>query len=348
MTKKNILIIKLSAIGDVLMATPSFQAIRKKYPDARIHLLIGEWSKSVVEKNPNLNEIISVDENIFWQRKLFALFKIFLKLRLRKYNIVYIMHWSKFFGTFTWLLGVPERVGFDRKGEGILLTRKVLFQEGVKGLHMINRYLQLVGDNYINQNHSMDIYLADDEIELARGRLSLLGILPKTAIGIAPGGAENPKMSMPMRRWPVECYADLISMIQSRLKLPVILFGGKSDISLEEEILSRVNKKEQVFNFIGKTTLRESAALMHFCSILITNDSGLLHLAVSVDTPTISIFGPTTPYDKAPISDKHKYLYKGYPCSPCYSYGKFPDCKERKCLADIKPAEVYREIEKLL
>lgn len=101
---------------------------------------------------------------------------------------------------------------------------------------------------------------------------------------------------------------------------------------------------EEIVSFIGKTTLRESAALMHFCSILITNDSGLLHLAASINTSSISIFGPTAPWDKAPIGGKHKFLYKQLPCSPCYKYGEFSECSHITCLQSITPEEVFDKI----
>ena len=92
MTKK-ILIIKLSAIGDVLLAIPSFEAIKKKYPDAKTSLLIGNWSKDLVKANPYIDEIISIDENIFWEKKFFSLLALFFLLKKKKFDMAYVMHW---------------------------------------------------------------------------------------------------------------------------------------------------------------------------------------------------------------------------------------------------------------
>lgn len=331
------------------MSTPSFRVIRKKHPQSEIYLLIGEWSKPVVENNPDIDKLIIIDENIFWEKKLFQLLKLFWKLKNYNFNVVYNMHWSKFFNIFIRLLNIPERIGFDRDHEGIFLTRKVAFQEGVKGIHIIDRYLQLATNDYLSADRRIKIYLKHDEIQTARKKLN--AILPnfhKSLVGIAPGGGENPKMSMVLRRWPVEYYSLLIEMVRQQLKLPVLIFGGPNDLPVVKNIFSMIKRENEVIDFVGKTTIREAAAVMSLCSVMITNDSGLLHLAASVNTPTLSIFGPTAPYDKVPIGEMHSFLYKSLECSPCYRFGKFPNCIKVDCLKSIKPDEVFEELKKKL
>jgi lipopolysaccharide heptosyltransferase II len=351
MRREKVLIIKLSAIGDVVMATPAFAAIRRKHPSAHISILIGEWAKPVVENNPNIDEIISVDENIFWKRKVIGLIGLFSKLHKQHFKVIYIMHWSNLFNLFAFLLGAEERIGFDRFGKSKFLTRKVPFSEGVKGIHTVERYLMLVEEKLNGLNKEMEIYLTEDEISRGEKILEEYNINKSgKIIGIAPGGGENPKSRMFIRRWPREYFISLGRKIISELGVPILLFGNVLERSLCDDIENRIDKKSMVINLAGKTTLREVAAIMKKCSLVITNDSGLLHLAAAAGTNTISLFGPTAPWDKVPISlrNTHFFFYKNYSCSPCYKYGKFPHCKEISCLRSIHPEEVFCKIAELL
>lgn len=343
-----ILVVKLGAIGDVLAATPAFKALRKKYPDAHISLLVGEWSKNVVENNPVFNELIVVNENIFWKKKIFSLGKLFYKLYKRKYDMVYVLHWSKLFNIFVYFLGIPERIGFNREGDGVLLTKKFDFQEEVKGLHRIDRYLQMVTDNYIKEDRNMHIYLSDSEVAGSKKNFMDEAGSVSDIVGIAPGGGYNPKRKMDTKRWPVEYYVELTNKIHSELNMPVMLFGGESDIEPGMFIESKTRNKKLLLNYINKTSLRTTYAFMSFCRLVIANDSAPVYLAASAGIPTISIYGPTVPYDKAPIGKIHRYLYKELSCSPCYKYGYFPKCDTLECLRGIKPEDVFGLVKDML
>lgn len=316
---RKILVVKLGGIGDVLAATPAFRALRKKNADAHISLIVGEWSKGVVENNPFIDELIVVDENIFWKKRVFSLAKLFYKLRRQKYDIVYVLHWSKLFNIFAYLLGIHERIGFDREGDGVLLTRKYSFQEETKGMHRIERYLQMVTDDYINKDHNMRIYLSEDELGCAKKDMG-----DRDIIGIAPGGGYNPKGSMNMKQWPAEYYVELVSRIHSELNMPVMLFGGESDMELGKQIESGIRGKGKVFNHINRDSLRVTSAYMSFCRLVVANDSGPAYMAASVGTPTIGIFGPTAPYDKVAPEEKHRYLYKNTPVTPSTTVSRAP------------------------
>jgi len=327
------------------MATPSFLAIRNKYPEARVHLLVGKWSRSVVENNPNIDEIISVDENIFWKKKIFHLFKLFLKLRSKRFEIIYVMHWSNFFNLFALWFGAKERIGFDRFNRGAFLTKKVLFKEGERGLHIVEKYLKLVEDNLQNCSKKMDLYLTEDEINSAQKKLEVYGLFRTNRIvGIAPGGGINPKSRMSTRCWPIKYFSELVNKIINELNMSVVLFGAEMEKNLSRIILNDVINKNKIVNLIGKTNLRESSAIMKMCRVMIANDSAPLHLAAAVGIKTISIFGPTAPYDKAPIGKEHFYFYRELICSPCYKYGKFKKCKTLSCMKLIKPDEVFRKV----
>ncbi|MFQ3675010.1 MAG: glycosyltransferase family 9 protein, partial [Endomicrobiia bacterium] len=251
---KNILIIKLGAIGDVLMASPSFAAIKKKYPEDRIFVLVGNWAKDVLTNNPNIDEIISVDENIFWKKKVFSLIRLFIELKKKKFSIIYVMHWSNYFNFFAYLLGAKEIIGFERKSSSRYLTRKIIFEEG-KEPHSVYKYLNLVDDNYKAYDTNIEIYLSEEEITFAKEELNKYNIEKyEKIVGIFPGGGENPRSKMWTRRWTIENYSKIIKNILLEKKVLILLFGSKSEENLWLEIKKNVNETNRIINFIGRTS----------------------------------------------------------------------------------------------
>lgn len=345
MNQKKILIIKLAAIGDVVMATPAFAAIRRHDPEAHITLLVGAWAAPVVEYNPAFSEIIIVDENIFWKKRLGPLMKLLFRLRSEHFDTAYIMHWSGFFNLFALLIGARERIGFSRGARSRFLTRAVPFTEGEKGTHVVDRYLAMTP---VKPNDSggvqMQVFLSKAEIsEMQAYVRAHVGGLSNTIIALAPGGGSNPRSQMPIRCWPEENFIALGKRILSEPGRHIILIGGPSEVVLGERIHAALGA-QRCMNTVGTLSLRQTAALLQQCSVLVANDSAPMHLAAAVGTSTVSLFGPTAPYDKAPRGGKHHFLYHAQMCSPCYRYGEFPDCRKRKCMKHITVDEVMAAV----
>lgn len=338
MKQERILIIKLAAIGDVVMATPAFATIRRKHPAAHITLLVGAWAAPIVERDPSFDEMIVVDENIFWKKRVLPLLRLLLRLRRGRYDTAYVMHWSGFFNLFALLAGARSRIGFSRQGARThFLTCAVPFSEGEKGSHAVDRYLAMAGEPAIPENALMRVYLspAEESAMQAFVRERVVG----RCIALAPGGGANPRSSMPTRCWPEDKYVALGKLILADPDLSVVLIGGPAEMAMGARMRDSLGTARCV-NTIGALTLRQTAALLKNCAVLVANDSAPMHIAAAVGTPTVSLFGPTAPYDKAPRGDSHRSLYRTETCSPCYRYGSFPDCKDRRCLENILPEEV--------
>ena len=257
------------------------------------------------------------------------------------------MHWSNIFNLFAYLLGAKEIIGFDRFGKSMFLTKRIPFSEGESNRHIIFQYLSLSNETQPAKLPSIKIYLTENELKAADSNLRNYGITSSDVlIGIAPGGGNNPKMSMPIRRWSLIYFSELINLIISSHDCRIILFGDKKETDIANNILFKVSNIN-IISFVGATTIRETAAILSKCRLIITNDSALMHLSSAVGTKTVSIFGPTSPYDKAPVGEGHVFIYKDLLCSPCYKYGKFPNCKTIDCMAQILPVEVYQEFLKM-
>ncbi len=313
---KKILFFKLGAIGDTLMTTPLLRQVRKNFPDAQINYLIGGHSAGVLEGNKNLDNVTSFDESIFVKKKLLQWLKLIRKIKKEKYDIVFVLdkHWI--FNLTVFLAGIPVRVGFDRLGkEGMFLNKKVYYDQTK---HDISYYLDLakaLGLKIKYDDTQMDIFISKYDTDWVNvfWKKNKLG---KNVIGIAPGGAINPGQTLFAKRWPTEKFAQLCQILSR--KYQILLIGGKDDTEAAEFIA----KQSKVINAIGKSNLKQSAALIKKCKIFICNDSGPMHLASAAGiAKIISLFGPTDPGVLAPIGKRHKYIWHAK--SPSYDiYGK--------------------------
>jgi heptosyltransferase-2 len=150
----------------------------------------------------------------------------------------------------------------------------------------------------------------------------------------------------PTKRWPSNHFAMLAqSLIDENINTQVILLGSRSDQKIAADILSQVNKKSHLHNWCGNTSLDEAIALIGMAKIVISNDSGLMHIAAALKTPQVAIFGSSDPAHTPPLSDKAKIVWLNLPCSPCHK--KACPLGHLKCLNDILPQEVLATLNTL-
>ncbi|AIJ04916.1 glycosyl transferase family protein [Methanocaldococcus bathoardescens] len=338
-----ILLFKIGAIGDTLMTTPLVRQLRRNFKDVTIDYLIGKHSYEVLDRNKHLDNIIKFDENVFFEKDFKEWMKLIFKIRKRDYDVIFILdkHWI--FNLTAFLFGIKKRIGFDRLGEGKFLTYKVPYF-GRK--HEIFYYLDLLRGLGIEPNYKdweMEIFLNEKDLEFAERFWNENNLNDKVVVGVCPGGARNVGVGDDdLRRWDVEKYAELIKKLKEK-GFEVLLIGGKTDKEIEKTILKEV----KCVSAIGKTTLKESAALLKKCDVVVCNDSGPMHLAAAVNKKVVSIFGPTHPCEKAPLHKESKYVWKQIGCNPCYDlWGRYPKpCPYgKRCMKFVKVDEVYNKI----
>lgn len=345
-----VLIIKLGAIGDLLMATPAFRAVKKAYPAAHLSILVGKSSKMAVNGNPYIDEFIECDDYIIYKgtllQKLKYIISLVLKIKRKKYDVAFVFHRDWRFNFFTFLCGIPERVGFDRNGEGRFLTKKVRIS-GIK--HNIDQYLEIIRAIGIRDDgKGMDFIISNEAEKAVDEILTKKGLKNgDIKIGVLAGGASNIKTEMPIKRWPVEDYAELSRKIVAD-GYKVILLGAESD-KFNSEIILR-NIINGVIDLTGRTTLEETAAVMKRCKVIVTHDSGPMHLASAMQAPVISIFGPTDPREYYPLNSGSHYFWNAekIECAPCYKDGRFPDCNDPICIKAVTVEQVYEKLKYII
>lgn len=345
----NILIVKLSGIGDVVLSLPALHAIRQANPGAKISFLVGSAPAPLLFNHPDVDDVLSIDDTIFWRRKFLGLYELFRQLKKRQYTSVYIFQWSVWFHFFFYLMRIPQRYGFARGGRSFALTKSMPYTEA-SGIHDATQYLSVVSEDYLQQdarNIPPEIHFNRKDEEILCQSLSRTSAARyATWITVAPGGGKNAKLFMPQKRWPARNFSQLILRLLQDESTAVFLVGDESDGELMKEYGL---PSDRVISFAGQLGLRETGLLIQRSRLFAGNDSGLLHIAGAVGTPSLSFFGPTSPSGKLPVWAPHRALYTQEVCSPCYHYGAAPDCPfELKCLTNISVDSAWNAAKSLL
>ncbi|MBI2564771.1 lipopolysaccharide heptosyltransferase II [Candidatus Woesearchaeota archaeon] len=304
---KKILLFKSGAIGDVLMTTPLIRVLRKKYPETIIDYLTGNWSAKVLQNNPYLNNVFSMPDESFHAKNPFNKIRLLIKIKKQKYDTAFILDKSWLANLFILATGISQRIGFNRFGEGFSNNYNVNY--GVIK-HEIEYYLELLkAFNLTEKNTKLDLFPLKTDLEFAHLFIKKNKLEKKTIIGVIPGGAHNPGRDYDKTRiWPKENYVELIKKLQN--KHTIFLFGGNNDKKLHEDIKARLDHHKNIYDFAGKTSIYQTAALINYCKKIICNDSGPMHIAASMNKPVITIFGCTHPKRKAPLTKGSKAIWK--------------------------------------
>ena len=343
MSKPSILVVKLGAIGDVVLSLPMLHMLRKTYPETHITLMIGQASAALLEHDPDIDKLWIVDENDFWQKRLGSLLKILWSLQRRRFQTVYILHWSALFHGFFWLAGIAERIGFSREGRAFRLTRQVPYYEGDAAHHDADLYASLI-QGPIDHPLSPHIILTDFERAEAERLWQTLEAKPgQRRVVMAPGGGHNAKLVMPLKRWPAASFSELTQRLDKD-NMCVVVAGSREEKTLLESVQPMAER-----NVAGKLSLRQTAALIATSHLFVGNDSGLSHIATAVGKPSLVFFGPTSPQGKQARGVAQKILYRREACSPCYRFGYAPPCPyQMKCLTQISVSEAQEAIRELM
>jgi heptosyltransferase I len=320
-----ILLIKPSAIGDVVHTLPILGLLRKRWPAAHISWLLTPACAGLLEGHPLLNEVIVFERRRFgrWWRSpawSWRLLHFARGLRRKKFDLVIDLQGLFRSGILSWLTRAPVRVGFANAREfaPMFYNRRVPIETNDQ--HAIDRYLKVaaalgcdVGGPIEFPFHVTD----EDRREVA----SLVGGADRYAV-LLPG------TNWATKRWPVEHYAALVRPLRERFNLWTVVAGSDDEAALGAAVAGGIN-------LAGKTSLRQLAALIERATVVIANDSGPMHIAAGMGKPLVTLFGPTSPLRTGPYRRESSVLRIDLPCSPCYSR----KCSHQTCLQwiDIEP-----------
>jgi heptosyltransferase I len=341
---KNILIIRPSAIGDIVMASPMIRVLRKHYPDARLAWMVEPASADLLRSNTGLDELI------IWQKKewkdLFQKHRLLIlrreisefsrQLREKRFDLAIDAQGLLRSRWLAWLSGARERVGFESKEPGRFLMTKITSKGDHTGI-MGSEYSYMMRVLGLDpKDFHPEIALSQDDENSAHEILGNLKIQTRYAVFA-------PFTTRPHKHWFEDRWTELAVLIYENFGLQSVLLGGKDDFNSALSMEKAAHGP--IFNLAGQTSLGQSAAIIKTSSLLIGVDTGLTHMGAAFDCPTVALFGATCPYLYT-AGQRTSVIYNPMKCSPCrrspVCYGDFT------CMKSIKPGHVLKEAVKLL
>ncbi len=342
---QKILIRGVNWVGDTVLTLPSIKSIRRAFPGARISLLVKPLVADIFKENPDIDEIIVYADGF---RGLAGRLRLAKMLRRKRFDLAILLQNAFDAALIAWLSGIPERIGYSRDARGFLLTRAIPLPGDILKQHQVYYYLNLLKSAGIETSDE-EPYISITADERKRAGELLASQFPGAGlplVGISPGATYGSA-----KRWLPERFAELISGIINELNGRVIIFGGRREVEIANEIIALVRDRnpqhaDRLLLMSGKTGLREAAALIAACDAFVSNDSGLMHAASALLVPVIAIFGSTDKTATGPFGPGHKIIIKELPCAPCMKR----ECPEGhlKCMTGITSGEVLAAVRETL
>lgn len=333
---KRILIIEVNWVGDILFTTPAIRAIRERYPKSFMATLVVPRCIEMLKDNPNIDEIIVFDEKGA-HRGVFGKVSLILEIRRMGFDTVISFHRSMSRMLLAFLAGIPRRIGYYTRKRSWLLTDAVASLKAQP--HRVEYFLDITrAVGIYTKNKNYEFFVPKESFTEADETLRQNGIdKDEEYFLINPGGNWLPK------RWPKERYAQLCESLKRLYKKKIVITGAEKDILLADDIIRMSNNS--AISICGKTTLKELAAIIRRAVLIISNDSGPMHIAVSQRAPTIALFGPTHPAITGPYGDgDYIVLHKWKGCEvPCYDL----TCSDYRCMEAISVEDVLDAVKRL-
>jgi heptosyltransferase-2 len=380
---KRILVRGVNWLGDAVMSTPALARLREAYPDASIALLTPEKLADLWQYHPAIDTVIKVAPNerlsSLKRRLRQGNFQVGLVLpnSFRSALELWLGGIPERFGYAgqmrTWLLTHPiaARPGAVRMHKRTPQEVRTLTQGSSASppdaantrcrkpadvpdtAHHIHQYLYLVGKLGANPAPlAPHLVVREEEVEAVRERFQIERIPERPLFGLNPGAEYGPA-----KRWPVASFIEAASEIQRRTGCQWVVFGGRGDLELARQVTDGIENaarrgrptgaRKPVLNLAAVTTLRELCAVMKICQVVLTNDTGPMHLAAAVGAPVVVPFGSTSPFltgPGLPGDTRHAVLRSGVPCAPCF----LRECPiDFRCMRNITVAQVVEEIDRV-
>jgi heptosyltransferase-2 len=335
--RTEVLIVKIGAIGDVVMALPMAAAARELSDDVRVTWVCGATVEPLLRAACVADELVVVDDRALWTGGVFTragvLLSLWRRLALRKFDLVALGHPDARYR----LLTLPVRGRIKRRW-----NRTQARPWPIWGRYHGDENVRLIlgGDGATRRRRPLPAVRFQLEPELA-AELAESG---SGRIVLVPGAAKNLVRDDALRRWPIERYAELAQRLVAGGR-QVVLAGSSSDAWVRDAFTG-----VPVIDLVGRTDLVQLCGVMQRSDLVVTHDSGPMHLARLARAPLLALFGPTVPYEKIVPGDDIAVLWGGddLACRPCYDGNGYADCPLNVCLRELTVERVFEQAQRLL
>lgn len=344
----NILVVKLSAIGDVIHTLPALNAIRSHFPDAHITWLVEEDAGSLVEGHEALDRVL-VSKRKRWTRGLRSssffstlseIYRFIKALRDTDYDMILDFQALLKSGVLIALARGQRKIGFG-KGLEHMEHSYIFLNERIPAvdmeIHALSRgmmFIEALGIPSNTVEYKLPVSSHDHEkVDDLMRAYGMLGAKPLIAI--------NPVAKWETKLWTNKKFSQLADLLIDRYDAKIVFTGGPDDRPPIQDIMAAM--KGQAVNLAGLTTLKMLAALYQKMVFVVSTDTGPMHMAAAVGTPVVALFGPTAPWRTGPFGSGHQIVRGGPECSPCFKR----ECKAIDCMELISVQQVIDAIHKL-
>jgi heptosyltransferase-2 len=334
-----ILIIRLSSIGDVLLSTPFVRQVRNQFRNAEIDYIIKDIFQDLIQFNPHINTVFPLHLNAGDK----ALKKLKHQLKNRSYDIIFDLH-NNFRSNYL-RRGINAKDSRSIKKNKIRQTILVYLKKNFYNdiIPIPKRYLKVAEDFDISDDgKGLELYWNDEtKMSTEKKAQKVDHDFSEPYLCLAPGAGFYTK------RWPAENFEQLIGLIRKEFNYQVVLLGGEEDIELGRFL----GTKNSVHDFTGKLTLLETGVILSKGKALVSNDTGLMHMATAVDTPVLAIFGSTVQeFGFFPFRGKSLVLENAeLSCRPCTHIGRKRCPKSHfDCMLEISTEDVFENLKVFL
>ncbi len=340
----NILIVKLSALGDVVQTIPTFEALRSHYPTAHISWLVEEGAAELLEYYPRLDEVLvchrkswlqKVRNPLLWPAISLDIMRFCHRLRSRRYDIIIDLQGLLKSAVWVGLARGTRKIGFDRTREGSWRFLNERLPPYDPDQHALERYLVVA--RYLGAK--LDNVRVRDPWTSSEGHHFKKRIAEITDNSGGPLVACHPISRWETKLWTEANFASLADTMVRRLQATVVFTGASEDRDAISRIIQNAGAR-QLFNWAGTAGLRELAHLYKQSAVVVATDSGPMHLAAAVGTPVVALFGPTAPWRTGPHGNGHRVLRMDHDCSPCFQR----TCDTMDCMTAIEVDDVFRAV----
>ncbi|MHB8906906.1 MAG: glycosyltransferase family 9 protein [Melioribacteraceae bacterium] len=328
---KKILIIKLRGIGDVVLSTIVIENLRKDFPNAQIDYLVEAPSEPGISGLKEINQVLIFDRKDFWKKV-----SLIQQIKKIRYDLVLDFFTNPSTALVTFFSGAKFRVGFPYRGRKYAYNLLGPAERGKYHSALLHlETLKLIGLSHTYKQ--LYYYISPSALRVAEKYLRDNFIENNFVVGICPTGGWPSKKCDPIK------FAEIAKAVIQKFNAKIFIIWGKSDQEDAFKIQSLIGDKSMI---APETTIQELAALIARCKILISNDSGPMHIATAVGTPVLGLFGPTSPYMQGPFGEMHEWVrLDDLDCIEC----NLLDCpKQHECFRNLPVEKVLDKVDHLI
>ena len=335
---QRILVREVNWVGDAVLTLPALEALDGRFPRAEITLLARPWVGGLFANHPAVDRIIEYRSEDA-HRGVCGRWRLIRELKEGRFDLAVLFPNSLDAALTPWLAGIPHRVGYPTDGRGWLLTHPVSNRSAAAGRHQVERYLAIVrvlgGDGTLSPR----LPVADEARRRSDDLLRELGIAPAgPLVAMSPGSVYGSA-----KRWPAERFAAVADGLAESRGATILLIGSEGERPILDQAAAHMRRP--AVNLGGRTDLPALVGVLERARLLVSNDTGAMHVAAAVGTPVLAVFGPTDAVATGPLGRSARVVRTPVPCSPCL----LRECPiDHRCMTGVTVAQMLRSAMELL